>query len=95
MSERDFVLDLIERVRARMPSLTQEEALALEAEIRTAWGGERPFIAKDLRRRQHVRAAIVADGLSAAPTKEVLKKHGISRSTLYRLVKKGNSSTQR
>lgn len=86
--DADFVHDVVERVRARHPGMTEQEALDLEREIRQAWGGERVFVAKDMRRRHHVRAAIVADGLTSAPTEQILTKHGISRSTLYRLMKR-------
>lgn len=43
----------------------------------------RPAISPDVARRAY------QDGLTQTPTAEVVRRHGISRATLYRLMKKG------
>lgn len=90
MREADFVREMLELVRKRQPAMTERDVLEVEAEIRKLWGGQRPYIAKDMRRQHHVRAAVVADGLTSAATEELERKHGVSRSTIYRWLKKAD-----
>lgn len=70
--------------------LDPEAARLIEAKIRSDYGGLRVRIPK---RKKHpsekVRSEAFADGLSSMPTEEVTAKHGISRATLYRLMKTG------
>ena len=65
-------------------------ALTIGAGIRAEYGGMRVRIPK---RKKHLtpsaRAQAFADGVSPMPTEEITVKHGISRSTLYRLMKRG------
>jgi hypothetical protein len=62
----------------------------IESRIREEYGGLRVRIPK---RAKKARAAahqkIVADGLTDMPNEELTGKHGISRATLYRLMKRG------
>lgn len=70
--------------------LASDIAQAIERRIRALYGGLRVRIPK---RKKHLnqqqRAAAYIDGLTSTPTAAVLRKHGISRSTLYRLMKRG------
>lgn len=89
--EPDLLLVVIQRVRAKVPALSDEQARAIEAEARAELGGLRVRIAK---RRKHPtgeqRAAITREALdSAASDDELVEKHGIHRATLYRYIKRG------
>jgi hypothetical protein len=70
--------------------LPTEVAREVEAKVRSDYGGLRVRIPK---RKKHPserqRAKAFEDGLSGMSTEEVTAKHGISRSTLYRLMKTG------
>lgn len=70
--------------------LDAEAARLIEAQIRADYGGLRVRIPKRKKHpTQHERSAAFADGLSDMSTDEVTAKHGISRATLYRLMKSG------
>jgi len=62
----------------------------IESRIRETYGGMRVRIPK---RAKHVRGTtreqILADGLTDMTNEEVTDKYGISRATLYRLMKRG------
>jgi hypothetical protein len=70
--------------------LDANTAHLIEAKIRAEYGGLRVRIPK---RKKHLtrveRAEAFADGVTDMPTEEVTAKHGISRASLYRLMKKG------
>lgn len=89
-AEPDIVQEVLQRVLAVSPSLSLEAARQIEAEVRAEFGGLRVRIPK---RKKHLtaaqRAAAFRDGLSDAPTEEVAARQGISRATLYRLMKRG------
>jgi Mor family transcriptional regulator len=88
MTARDIIRDIIERLMAHEASITEELALKVEHEARAHWGGQAPYVPKETKRQAHVRQKVFADALTAMPTAEVIKRHGISRRTLYRLLKK-------
>lgn len=86
----DIVRVLIERVTPLVPEADRVALAQVELALRTEYGGLRvriPKRRKDLRGAQ--REAAYRDALSDAPLQEVLERQGISRATLYRLVKKG------
>jgi DNA invertase Pin-like site-specific DNA recombinase len=70
--------------------LDADAALLIEAKIRADYGGLRVRIPK---RKKHLspeeRERAYSDSLSAMSNEEICSKHGISRSSLYRLVKRG------
>lgn len=92
----DLIEDLLAMVRAEFPQCTDAQADSMDERIRALWGGQRLHIAKH-RHRKPGRAAkdpaalqrAYADALGTASNEEVIRRHGISRATLYRLVKKG------
>lgn len=73
------------------PERIPQAAAEVLPALRQALGGERHYIpatpaaldAEDWRRQQ-----IVADALTGASTPEIERRHGVSRSTIYRLVKR-------
>ena len=89
--EPDIVLVVLQRVRAINPALTEEQALLVEATVRAEFGGLRVRIPK---RKKHPspeqRKASAAEAIgSAATDAELTQRHGISRATLYRHIKRG------
>jgi DNA invertase Pin-like site-specific DNA recombinase len=69
--------------------LDAEAAKLIENRIRTEYGGMRVRIPKKNKSQvEQVHAKAFADGVSSMPTREVVQKHGISRATLYRLMKR-------
>lgn len=94
---RDIIRWILDRVMAHDDSITEELALVIEREARAEWGGQRiDYIAKNADRKA-ARRPLDADARQAAfqaattnaPTREVLQATGVSRATLYRLLKRG------
>jgi DNA-directed RNA polymerase specialized sigma24 family protein len=88
--EPDLLLEVLRRVRARVPGLDDALAEAIEAEVRRDLGGERTRIAK---RGKHLtpeqRQALFDAGIQQKPEAEITGKFRISRATLYRQMKRG------
>jgi transcriptional regulator of acetoin/glycerol metabolism len=94
---RYIVIETLASELKECPRATLEaKAAALMPGFRALFGGEkyriaktdsgnpgRPSIAPDVARRAY------QDGLSNTTTADVTRQHGISRATLYRLMKKG------
>jgi len=94
--EPDIVQLVLQRVKAVMPQLSEETMAQVRAELLAEYGGQRvriPKRAKDLQGQK--REAAYRDGLTGATTEEVVHKHGISRRTLYRLMKTGPAGYRR
>jgi len=88
--EDDIIIDIIARVRLAVPGFSDEQALALEKQIRHDWGGERPYIAKDHRRRPHERKRL-REKLKTSSVVDLAKTEPVSRRTLYRLLSSSES----
>ncbi len=98
MSRADIIRWVIDCMMAHDDSITQELALTVEREARAEWGGRSiDYIRKacDGDRKAGRRPvppdaaqALLQDGMSAAPTHQVLQQHGVSRATLYRMLKR-------
>lgn len=94
---RDIIRWIIDRMLAHDDSITQELALTVEREARAEWGGQRiDYIAKNADRKAArrplegpARQQAFEAAASSAPTREVVKATGVSRATLYRLLKRG------
>lgn len=73
-----------------MPGMSDDLVHQVEDEVRKMYGGQRWFVPK---RRSHLtreqRNKVFKDGLSNMPTEEIIKKHKISKRTLYRMMKTG------
>jgi len=76
-------------VRTAIPEFSEAHAREIERQIRTDWGGERPYIGKDMKRKKHERQRI-KDKLRKHNIDEVSRSDGVSRRTLYRLLKEKN-----
>lgn len=86
------------RAREKQPGFTEDMSEDALQEILAALGGERVIIPKTTRGQgQNGRPAIPADvkeaayrdALGSEPTETITSRHGISRASLYRLVKRG------
>jgi DNA invertase Pin-like site-specific DNA recombinase len=95
-TRQDIVAWLKEWLLANEDSITEELALRMEAAVRREWGGQEVRVWKTPEGRAgrpprvpYDAARAYSDGISIQPTEEVTERHGISRATLYRLVKRG------
>jgi DNA invertase Pin-like site-specific DNA recombinase len=88
--EPDILLVILQLVRLADPQFTPENALAVEQQVRTQYGGVRTRIPK---RKKHPspeqRRKIFQEALTDAPTEAILEGNGISRRTLYNYLKRG------
>mgnify|MGYP003457536941 CR=1 FL=1 len=79
-------------VACRASGLDADAAFLIESRIRSEYGGLRVRIPK---RKKHPtpqeRDQALADGLTNMSTAEITAKHGVSRATLYRLMKRGTA----
>jgi hypothetical protein len=86
----DIVRELIDRIleaSSREGSFTESMALEIERSFRHEFKGAECVISE--RPRRDVPAdAVRADYLADKPVQEITATHGISRATLYRLLKK-------
>ncbi len=97
MNRPDIIRWVIERMLAHDDSISQELALLVEREARAEWGGKSiEYVPKSCDRKSarrplspEVERVVYEHGLSGAPTEELLEQHGVSRATLYRLMKRG------
>lgn len=94
MSDADFA-QLLAMVRAEFPKAT-DKIDRLDERIRAMWGGQRMRIpiTKEGRPGRLAKPAEVlqraySDALGADSNEVITRRHGISRATLYRLMKKG------
>jgi DNA invertase Pin-like site-specific DNA recombinase len=76
----------------RDSGLDAAAAHEIEMRIRAQYGGLRVRIPKRKKHpTQQERALVVADGITNMTTAEITGKHGISRATLYRMMKRGTT----
>ena len=88
--EPDIVALVLQRVLAMAPGFSEALARQIEQEVKEQHGGKRMFVPKGSKRKTpEERQAIVADGLTDMSTEDLIKKHKISVSTLYRAMKQG------
>ncbi len=94
----DIIRWVIDRFLAHDDSITQELALTIEREARAEWGGQRiDYVAKfceadrpgrTRQARQPLPEEAVRDYLAGTPLPEITSRHGVSRATLYRGLKR-------
>jgi DNA invertase Pin-like site-specific DNA recombinase len=87
-ADEDIVEIIIKLAQAE--GLNSDAAHSIEKLVRAEYGGLRVRIPK---KKKHLKIElqreIYQDGLTNTPTQEIIDKHGISRRTLYRLMKRG------
>lgn len=91
-TEEDPDIVQVIMLACREVGLDAAAAHEIELRIRAQYGGMRVRIPK---RKKHPtrqeRALVVADGVTNMSNEEIMGKHGISRATLYRMMKRGTS----
>jgi Mor family transcriptional regulator len=83
----DLIKDVLDKVRQADPSFTEEMAKRIEEQVRNEWGGADVYIAKR-RIPETAKEQAVKDYLDNKPIPDIQKNKGLSRSTLYRALKK-------
>jgi len=89
--EKEFdIMDLIRR-SVQAEGLDADAAQRIEQAIQAEGGGLWTRIPKKKKHllTQQEKTRIVSDGMTDMSTDAVIEKHGISRATLYRLIKRG------
>lgn len=88
--EPDIVALVLQKCVAMAPGFSEALARQIEQQIKDLHGGRRVYVPKGSKRKTPEQLqALYADGLTAMPTEDLLEKHEISRSTMYRTMKKG------
>lgn len=88
--DADIVTVILQKVLAMAPGFSAAIAAQIEAQVRQEFGGQRVFVPKGGKRMApEQRQQLFADGLTNMPQAEILEKHKVSRSTLYRVMKGG------
>ncbi len=81
----DIVDDFLTRLAQHVPNAPIELRATIERDLRSTWGGSKPYVAKQLNRT--TRTTLLANGLrQQRPLSEVFAKAGVSRTTGYRLL---------
>ncbi len=81
----EFMLNLM-----RSEGINDDITHQIEHITRKEFGGLRVCVPKKNKKLlKEQRKKAFSDGLTSMPTKDVVEKHGISRATLYRLMKRG------
>jgi transcriptional regulator of acetoin/glycerol metabolism len=94
----DFVSDCratIERIAIRLgvsPQVAAMIAAEWDAHTRRDWGRCEPYIAARSPLQQEVKIAAIAEVRRTGKVAEAANRHGISRATMYRLIKIGTNS---
>lgn len=84
----DLVHEMLRIVRTHLPDCSDASALAIEADVRSEFGGRRHYVDKKKWISEERRQVIFQDGLSTDSNEDIMKRHGISRASLYRLMKR-------
>ena len=88
--EPDIVALVLQKVIEMAPGFSQALARQIEQEVKDQHGGKRWFVPKGSKRlTPEQRQAVFKDGLTTMDNDEIQKKHNISRSTIYRVMKNG------
>ena len=81
----DIVDDFLTRLQQHIPNLPEHVPLQIERDIRANWGGNKPYVAKQVSRI--TRTKLVANGLrQGMPLGECFAQAGVARRTGYRIL---------
>jgi DNA invertase Pin-like site-specific DNA recombinase len=94
ITEEDPDIVRVIMLACRESGLDAAAAQAIESRIRVEYGGMRVRIPKRKKHPTHLeRDLVVADGITNMSDQEIMGKHGISRATLYRMMKRGTAGS--
>jgi Mor family transcriptional regulator len=86
---RDILRAIRDHLLAHDDSITEELWLTVEREIRDEYGGQEYYIGtREKKTPDELAEKVMKDVLTDMSTKEITKRHGISRATMYRLMKR-------
>ena len=86
----DVVAYTLQCVLAMAPGFSAALAKQIEEQVKAEFGGRRLFLPKGAKRlTPEQRQAVFEDGLSNMSNDEIIKKHKISRRTIYNVMKEG------
>lgn len=88
----DIVKEILSRVLEAAArgdgSFTDSMAREIERQIRYEYGGEEMYVARRPRDKRAVAAAVSRDYLDGSPVPDICDAHGVSRATLYKMLKR-------
>lgn len=94
MNHDDLLMYVVHET-LRMHGVTEDrcssETTRICAHLRTELGGQEYYVPRKpppLTRDPARRQKLITDALSPMPTREVEQRHGVSRATIYRLIKR-------
>ena len=88
--DADIVREILRLVAAVAPDVAPELIKRVEGDVRAQFGGRRWFVAKGKQRRLSAeeRRQFVVDAVSNVRDEQLQQTYGVSRATLYRLMKR-------
>ena len=87
----DVVAYTLQMVIAMAPEFSAVLAKQIEERVKQEFGGRRHFLPKGAKRlTPEQRQAVFQDGLTNMETEAIVKKHQISRRTIYNIMKEGS-----
>jgi len=88
--EPDIVALVLQKVIEMSPGFSQALARQIEQDIKEQHGGQRLFVPKGAKRlTPEQRKSVFQDGLTQLSDHEIVEKHQISKTTLWRIMKSG------
>ncbi len=90
----DIVHEIIARAKQRiaeaygLPDEVADLLGMVEAEVKREFGGDELYIRKPERDDARTREAVRRDYLANQPIESITARHGVSRATLYRYIKR-------
>jgi Mor family transcriptional regulator len=89
-SDPDVVAYTLQCVIAMAPGFSAALAKQIEERVKAEYGGRRLFLPKGAKRlTPEQRAEVFKDGITNISDEAIIKKHQISKTTLWRIMKSG------
>lgn len=86
---RDILNYVVAELRAACPQFDDIKAQAVKDRLRQVLGGDRYYVARrDPESTARVHAEVYRAALTDISTEDLLREHGVSRRTMYRLLKR-------
>ena len=87
---KDLLNYVVQELRAACPQFDDVKAQEVKDRLRAVLGGDRYYVARrDPERSAQVHAEVFRAALTDISTEELTRAHGVSRRTMYRMLKKG------
>jgi Mor family transcriptional regulator len=89
-NDPDVVAYTLQMVISMAPTFSAALAKQIEEQVKAQFGGRRLFLPKGAKRlTPEQRQAVFKDGITNMEDAEIIKKHNISNTTLWRIMKSG------